>query len=51
MWKDRTRMSTTKPLTWQKRRSNYKAQTGSKTLTPAQRRRDSQKRSAKKNGR
>ena len=43
-------MTNTKPLTWQKRRANYKAQTGSKTMTPAQTRRDLQKRNARKNG-
>lgn len=41
-------MSATKPLSWQKRRANYATQNGTKTLTPAQRRRDVQKRNAKK---
>lgn len=39
-------MSDTKPLSWQRRRANYKAQTGSKVMTPAQTRRDTQKRNA-----
>ncbi len=41
-------MSDAKPMSWQKRRANYKAQTGTKTMTPAQNRRDQQKRNAKK---
>lgn len=41
-------MSEAKPKTWQKRRAQYKAQTGSTTLTPAQNRRDVQKRNARK---
>jgi hypothetical protein len=41
-------MSEAKPKTWQKRRAQYRAQTGSKIMTPAQTRRDLQKRNAKK---
>lgn len=41
-------MSEAKPKSWQKRRAQYAAQTGSKTMTPAQTRRDVQKRNARK---
>lgn len=43
-------MSDAKPKSWQKRRAAYRAQTGSKTMTPAQSRRDRQKRNARKSG-
>ncbi len=41
-------MSDAKPMSWQKRRANYTSQTGTKNMTPAQSRRDQQKRNAKK---
>lgn len=41
-------MSDAKPKTWQKRRAAYRAQSGSKVMTPAQSRRDRHKRNAAK---